>query len=338
MFAEHRKQPRYSAAGSMNHILITGGAGFIGSHLTEACLLDGDDVTVLDNLSTGRMENLQTVSTNRRFHFVEGDIQDAALLDRLICKCDLVYHLAGAVGVRKVIASPLQTLATNFLGTKNVFDACAQHGRKVVFASTSEVYGKSVKPTFLESDDLLLGNTSVGRWGYACAKALDEFLAFAEAKERALRFVILRYFNTIGPRQLPDHGMVVPRLLGQAAGNEPLTVFGDGSASRCFMHVADAVEATRLLAACPGAEQQVVNVGNPEPITILELARRIISLTGSRSTIQHVDPRKIYDADFEDMATRVPDITRLQKLTRFSPRRNLENAIRDCFQHLPRRT
>lgn len=316
----------------MHRTLITGGAGFIGSHLVEACLQAGEEVTALDNLSAGRKANLRAVTADKRFHFVEGDVLDAALVDRLTREADLVYHLAGAVGVRLVIESPLQTLTTNFLGTKNVFDACARHGRKVLFASTSEVYGKNPNPVFRESDDLLLGNIAVGRWGYACAKALDEFTAFAMAKEAGLRFVILRYFNTIGPRQLPDHGMVVPRLLAQALKNEPLTVFGDGSASRCFLHVADAVEATRLLAGTAAAEQQIVNVGHPEPIRILELARRVIAITGSRSIIQHLDPRQFYDADFEDLAARAPDIARLKELTGFFPKHNLDQTIRDCLR------
>ncbi|MBI4027804.1 MAG: GDP-mannose 4,6-dehydratase [Verrucomicrobia bacterium] len=312
-------------------ILITGGAGFIGSHLAEACLRDGDEVTVLDDLSTGRMENLAAVRGHARFHFAQGSILDATVVERLVGGADLVYHLAAAVGVRLVVRTPLQTIITNVEGTQVVLENCAQHGRKVFLASTSEVYGKSRKAAFAESDELILGPTSVGRWAYACAKALDEFLAFGHAKERGLRFVAVRYFNTVGPRQVPEHGMVVPRFISQALKNEPVTVFGDGTQSRCFIHVHDAVTATRLLANNPDAEGEVVNVGDPRPVAILELARKVLRLTGSSSVVQHVDPKRVYDTDFEDMENRVPDIAKLKRLTGFSPEHSLDQAIQDAI-------
>ncbi len=312
-------------------ILITGGAGFMGSHLAEACLRQGHEVRALDDLSTGREENLAACLGNSRFQFIRGSILDADLVDRCVKEADFVYHLAAAVGVRLVVEKPIATIATNVLGARNAFEACARHRRKVVLASTSEVYGRNPKAAFSESDDLVLGATSTGRWAYACTKALDEFLAFAHGKEQGLRFVVARYFNTIGPRQLQDYGMVVPRFIAQARRNQPLTVFGDGSQSRCFLHVADAVAATLRLAETAAAEGRIVNVGNPRPVSILDLARLVMRLSGSSSPIRHVDPHNVYDRDFEDMAARAPDITLLKTLTGFTPQRTLEDALRDIL-------
>ncbi len=312
-------------------VLITGGAGFLGSHLAEAFLRAGHEVTVLDNLSTGCRANLAECLAQPGFRFVEGSVLDAERVGSLVADADQVVHLAAAVGVRLVIERPLETISTNVLGAQNVLQACARHQKKILLASTSEVYGRNPKSTFAEEDDLVLGPTSTGRWAYAATKALDEFLAFAFAKEQGLRFVVARYFNTIGPRQLPDHGMVVPRLLRQALEGQPLSVYGDGSQSRCFLHVADAVEATLLLAQCPDAEGQVVNVGNPRATTILELAQLILRMTGSASPIHHVDPHSIYDRDFDDMTARVPDISRLRALTGFLPPRTIGDALRDML-------
>ncbi len=315
-------------------ILITGGAGFIGSHLAETCLGDGNEVTVLDNLSTGRKKNLAAIWANPRFHFVEGNVLDSVLVESLIENSDLVYHLAAAVGVRTAIQAPLHTLTLNFQGTQTILQSCSRHQKKVLLASSSEVYGKNPKSTFSESDPLFLGPPSIGRWSYACAKVLDEFLAFAHAKEHGLRFVILRYFNIIGSRQLPHHGMVVPRFITQALQNKPLTLFGDGHQSRCFLHVADAVEVTHQLAGLSSAEQQMINIGNTQPITILELARSVIRITGSHSGIQSINPQEIYGQDFEDTAMRVPNITQLKQLTGFSPKHTLKQAIQDAIKEL----
>ena len=219
----------------------------------------------------------------------------------------------------------------NFEGTKNVFEACSIHQQKVVLASTSEVYGKNPKPHFSESDELILGPTSTGRWSYACAKALNEFLAFAYAKEHGLRFVILRYFNTIGPRQLPDYGMVVPRFFKQAFINEPLTIFGDGAQTRSFIHVTDTVEATLRLAAENAAENHIVNVGSHQSIAIRDLAQKIIALTGSSSSIKCINPQQLYDSDFEDMNSRIPHLEKLEKLTGFSSCHTLDQALHDYF-------
>jgi UDP-glucose 4-epimerase len=310
------------------HILITGGAGFFGSHLVDACLRE-HEVTVLDNFSTGRRSNLNSALKNPRFHLVEGDIRDSSLIRGLIQKVDLVYHYAAAVGVRNVIQNPIETLTTNTEGTREIFSACAQHHKKVIFASTSEVYGKSLRPTLSESDDVILGQTSIGRWGYACSKVLDEFLAYAYGKEHGLKFVIVRYFNVVGPRQSAEFGMVLPRLVKQAVQNEPLTIFGSGKQSRCFMHVTDAVNATIQLSPISTAEQEVVNVGNPQPITILELANRVLQMTKSKAQIQHLDPQGIYDRDFADMEARTPDISKLKKLVGFSHQYSLDDAIRN---------
>ncbi len=306
--------------------LITGGAGFLGSHLAQAWLARDGEVVVLDDFSTGREVNLTAGRGTARLEIMRGSVLDAPLVDRLVGGVDVVFHLAAAVGVRLVIREPIRTIATNFSGSRNVLEACARHGRKVLLASTSEVYGKAMGEAFNEDSDLMLGAPTTGRWAYACSKALAEFFAFAQKKERGLRFVVVRYFNVVGPRQLPDHGMVLPRFIRQALDGAPLTVFGDGLQSRCFMHAADAVEATLRLAEATGAEGQIVNVGNPEPVTMLDLAKRVIRLVGSRSTIAHVDPREVYDADFADMPSRVPDVSRLEKLTGFRPRRTVEEA------------
>lgn len=312
-------------------ILITGGAGFIGSHLVDRCLKAGHDVTVLDDFSTGHAENLSHLSTSDHLRILQGSVLDTTLVEYAVKSNDLAYHLAAAVGVRLVVRSPLQTIRTNLQGTEIVSAACARHGRKLVLASTSEVYGRSHKTAFAESDDLLMGSTTVGRWSYACSKAMNEFLLFARAKEQGLKFVILRYFNTIGPRQRPLHGMVVPRFLEQAQSGKPITVFGDGHQSRCFIHVADAVEATLRLASLPAAEGEVINIGSAQSITILDLARKIIMLTRSKSSIQHVSPQEVYDRDFEDMTSRMPDIQKLQKLTGYTPNKSLEDTLRDIL-------
>ena len=273
-------------------VLVTGGAGFLGSHLVEACLHAGRRVVVLDDGSTGREANLAACKKNPNLEMVCGSVLDAPLVDRLIGKADVIFHLAAAVGVRLVIREPIRTIEANFLGSRNVLEACARHEKKVLLASTSEVYGKGVGTAFSEGSDLTLGAPTTGRWAYACSKAMAEFFAFAQRKEHGLRF---------------------------------------GSQSRCFMHVADAVEATLRLAEVAGAEGQIVNVGNPTPVTMLDLARRVIHLAGSRSTIAHVDPREVYDADFADMPSRVPDISRLARLTGFRPSRGVEEAAREMI-------
>lgn len=311
--------------------LITGGGGFLGSHLTEAWLARGGQAVVLDDFSTGREVNLASCRGNARLEVVRGSALDAPLVERLVKDAEIVFHFAAAVGVRLVIREPTRTLDTNFDGARNVLGACARFERKVLFASTSEVYGKGTGEAFAEDSDLILGAPTTGRWGYACSKAMAEFYAFALAKRRGLRFLVARYFNAVGARQTADYGMVLPRFIHQALDGTPLTVFGDGSQTRCFTHVADVVEATLRLAAAPAAEGTIVNVGNPEPLSVLDLAKRVIRLANSPSTIAHVDPRARYDADFADMPSRAPDISRLVKLTGFRPRRTVDEAIHELL-------
>jgi UDP-glucose 4-epimerase len=309
-------------------ILITGGAGFLGSHLVDACLKD-HDVTVVDNFSTGRRENLSQASTRKNLTLVEGDVCDSKLMEQLIKNADLVYHFAAAVGVKNVIENPVEALTINSEGTRIIFTACAHHQKRVIFSSTSEVYGKTSKASLSESDDIILGPSNIGRWGYACSKAFDEFLAYAFGKEKGLKFVILRFFNVVGPRQSPHYGMVLPRLVRQAVQNEPLTIFGSGKQSRCFMHVADAVDAILQLSKLPQVANETINVGNPKSTSISELADYILKITNSASKIQLTDPLTVYDRVFADMEERTPDITKLKKLLNFEFKFTLEDAIRD---------
>lgn len=310
-------------------VLITGGAGFLGSHLVDALMARNDRVIVLDNLSTGSLKNLAAHCQSERFQFVQGDIRDELVVKRVVEHADVVLHFAAGVGVRNIIEKPVQTLAVNCEGTRQVFSACSKLNKKVIFASTSEVYGKSAKPSLAETDDIVLGPTSIGRWGYACSKALDEFLAFSFAKELGLRFVIIRYFNVVGQRQSEKMGMVLPTFVKQAVSRQPLTIFFDGEQTRCFLHVSDAVDATLKLADLSKAEGQIFNIGNPESISINQLARKTLEITGSDSEILHLNPAEVYDSDFADMQSRVPDISKANEWIKFSPQRNIDVAIRE---------
>ncbi|MCE5229864.1 GDP-mannose 4,6-dehydratase [bacterium] len=295
----------------MNKYLITGGAGFIGSHLAEALLARGDEAHVIDDLSTGAIANLDGVRDNPRFHYTIDSIMNRGVLAELIDRVDGVFHLAAAVGVRLIFENPVETIETNIRGTENVLELAARKQKKVLIASTSEVYGKGVRVPFGEGDDLLLGPTTCPRWAYACSKAIDEFLAIAYWRERKMPTVVCRFFNTVGPRQTGRYGMVIPRLVGQALKGEPLTVYGDGSQSRCFIHVRDTVRAAIALMESDAANGEVFNIGNPQEITIADLARRIIELTGSKSQIKFVSFEDAYGPDFEDMARRIPDTGKL---------------------------
>lgn len=297
----------------MNRFLITGGAGFIGSHLAEALLARGDEVYVIDDLSTGAIANLDGVRDDPRFHYTIDSIMNRGALAELIDRVDGVFHLAAAVGVRLIFEHPVETIETNIRGTEHVLELAARKQKKVLIASTSEVYGKGVRVPFGEGDDLLLGPTTCPRWAYACSKAIDEFLAIAYWRERKMPTVVCRFFNTVGPRQTGRYGMVIPRLVGQALRGEPLTVYGDGSQSRCFTHVRDTVRATIALMETDAANGEVFNIGNPQEISIVDLARRIIELTGSKSEIKFVSFENAYGPDFEDMARRIPDTAKLAK-------------------------
>ncbi len=315
------------------HWLITGGAGFIGSHLSEALLARGDEVTVLDNLSTGRLKNLAASESHPNFRFVQGSILDRALLVPLVQGCDGVYHLAAAVGVKLIISQPVDTIETNVFGTETLLSIAAAYRRRVFLASTSEVYGKNNTVPFREEDDSVFGSTTKSRWSYACSKKLDEFLALAYHRERQLPVTIVRFFNTVGPRQTGDYGMVLPRLVKQALRGDPLTVYGDGQQSRCFTHVNDAVRAAIALMDCPDSAGEVFNLGGQTEVSIVDLARTVIALSDSRSEICFVPYEDAYEKGFEDMQRRVPDVSKLQAQIGFTPNSDLKVIIRSVIDY-----
>ncbi|MCI0530556.1 MAG: GDP-mannose 4,6-dehydratase [candidate division Zixibacteria bacterium] len=315
---------------------ITGGAGFIGSHLAEKLVSRGDEVYVLDDLSTGSLDNISHLKSNPKFHFTAGSIFEESLLSPLIEKCDIVYHLAAAVGVRLIIEKPVETIETNILGTEIVLKCANKFRKKVIIASTSEVYGKTSKVPFLESDDSVLGPTTKSRWSYACSKAIDEFLALAYFHEKKLPVVILRVFNTIGPRQTGRYGMVVPTFVQQALLNHPITVFGDGTQSRSFTNVEDMVALTILLAENPKAEGEVFNIGNGREITIENLAHMVKKKTGSKSEIQFTPYEQAYEKGFEDMPRRVPEISKAVKYSGYQPKVSLEESLEKIIEYYRR--
>jgi UDP-glucose 4-epimerase len=307
--------------------LITGGAGFIGSHLVEELLQRGQEVWVVDNLSTGRQENIAHLGGRADFHFVSGTITDDDLMADLVSRVDVIYHLAAAVGVRLIIERPVETIETNIRGTEILLRLASEGSKKIVIASTSEVYGKNGNIPFSEEHDLVLGPTIKSRWSYACSKAVDEFLAIAYWRQRQLPVVIVRFFNTVGPRQTGRYGMVIPTFVAQALAGEPITVFGDGNQARCFTYVADAVRAVATLAECPQAVGKVLNIGNTEEITIGELALRVKQLVGSQSEIVYVPYDEAYEEGFEDMQRRVPDIRKIQRLIGFKPAVTIDQML-----------
>ncbi len=308
--------------------LITGGAGFIGSHLAEALLDREDQVVVLDDLSTGSLQNILGVMRHPGFEFVRGSIMDRQIVSDAVAGCDVVYHLAAAVGVRLVFEQPVRTIETNVEGTEQVLDACLRFGRKVLVASTSEVYGKDVRGNgrrFREADDITIGPSI--RWCYATSKALDEFLARAYRQEKGLPVVIARLFNTVGPRQSAAYGMVVPRFVEQALRGAPITIYGDGSQVRTFTWVGDTVDALMRLMDSPRAEGEIFNVGSDEPVTVRDLAGRVQEATGSSSEIVMIPYEQAYGPGFEDIAYRVPDISKLHDLTGYVPTLGLDDIL-----------
>lgn len=307
--------------------LITGGAGFIGSHLAERILERGDEVLVLDNLSTGSMENIRHLKKYDRMQYFLEPIENRQLLAELVDVADGVFHLAAAVGVRLIVESPVRTIGTNVTGTHLVLEAAAKKGKLVFLASTSEVYGKNANVPFDEDADLVLGPTSKSRWSYAASKALDEFLALAYWKERKLPVIVARLFNTVGPRQTARYGMVMPALVGQALAGLPLTVFGSGQQSRCFCDVQDCVEAILRLTGTDQAVGEVVNVGTDEEVTLDALAELICERTRSSSSITHIPYDQAYEPGFEDMQRRVPSLRKLERLTCFRPQTSLPEII-----------
>lgn len=318
-------------------ILVTGGAGFIGSHLSEELLRRGHEVWALDDLSTGRVENFRSFDRNPRFRFLEGDVKDPALVHGLVAQCDTVYHLAAAVGVKYVLENPLRSLLTNIRGTEVVLEACSEHARKVMVASSSEVYGKGASVPFSEDDDRLMGPTHKLRWSYAAGKAVDESLAQAYFQQHHLPVVIVRCFNTCGPRQSAAYGMVIPAMVQRALAGQPILVFGDGQQSRCFSAVQDVVRGVLLLMDNREAEGHVFNIGSDEEVTVFELAQRIKRLCRSDSAIELVPYDHVYGQSYEDMRRRVPDLRKIRRYTGFRPQysldRLLEMTIRDhCEQ------
>nr|WP_184987925.1 NAD-dependent epimerase/dehydratase family protein [Sphaerisporangium rubeum] len=309
------------------HFLITGGSGFIGSHLIDALLGDGAFVTVLDNLSTGRLANLAHVVADPRLRFVQGSVLDELVVDELVHRCDVVVHLAAAVGVKLIIEEPLKSLTTNIRGSEIVIESAHRYRKKILVASTSEIYGKNSTSPLREDAERILGTPSVVRWAYSTAKAVDEILTNAYHRERGLPTIIVRLFNTVGPRQSPAYGMVLPRLVRQAVAGLPLTVYGDGTQTRCFTHVADVVDALMRLLDHDGAVGQTFNVGSPREVSILELAKLVIEYTGSTSAVEMIPYHDAYEPGFEDMVRRVPDTARLRALTGWEPRLTLEDVL-----------
>lgn len=327
-------------AASMNHrgqgptALVTGGAGFIGSHLCEALLASGHEVYALDDLSTGSLDNVEHLQKQRGFHLVVDSVLNEAVVNSLVHRCDRVWHMAAAVGVRLVVEQPVRTLVTNVQGTEVVLDLCARFGKRVLVASTSEVYGDHQSLTPLaETERRIYGPTTVNRWGYAGSKALDEFLALAYHEERGLDVVIARLFNTVGARQTGEYGMVVPSFVDRALSGEPLQVHGDGTQTRCFCHVDDVVRALIGLLDEPAATGEIFNIGSPHPIGIHELAERIVEQTGSSSTIQLTPYEDTYGAGFEDMRHRVPDTAKINAAIGWEPERNLDDILTDVIAH-----
>lgn len=313
--------------------LITGGAGFIGSHLAEALLARGDDVFILDDLSTGSVENVRHLKSNPKFHYVFDSLQNRHLLAEMVDESDVIFHLAAAVGVRLIVESPVRTIETNVNGTQLVLDAASKKRKLVFTASTSEVYGKSTNVPFCEDSDLVLGATTKGRWSYAASKALDEFLGLSYWKEKKVPVIVARFFNTVGPRQTGRYGMVLPNFVSQALTGAPITVFGTGKQSRCFCHVQDAVEAVIRLVDSGKAVGEVVNVGSDQEITIEQLAQSVRDRAESTSEIVYFPYDQAYEPGFEDMVRRVPSLKKLFMITKFSPKTSLQETIDSVIAH-----
>jgi nucleoside-diphosphate-sugar epimerase len=316
------------------HALITGGAGFIGSHLSEKLLSEGCEVTIIDDLSTGSINNIGHLKKDRHFRYVIDSVMERAVLAELVDDCDIVFHLAAAVGVELVVHSPVRTMNTNIRGTELVLDAAAKKRKKVVITSTSEVYGKSTRIPFCEDDDLLIGPPTYGRWSYACSKAIDEFLALSYHRELDLPVVIVRLFNTVGPRQIGTYGMVLPRFVSAALAGQPLEIYGDGTQSRSFGWVGDVVSALFQLGKSDLAVGKVFNIGSDEEVTINALADLVRDITHSHSPLVHLSYKQVYGEEFEDMNRRVPDLSRIRDLINYAPSKNLRQIVEAVTAHL----
>ncbi len=317
-------------------ILITGGAGFVGSHLADRLIGKGHEITVIDDLSTGRYSNIEHLEGNTNFRLIIDTVLNADLMEELIRETDRVYHMASAVGVRLIMEQPVKTIETIFHGTDVILGRCAKYRKRVLIPSTSEVYGKGISVPFREEDDLLTGATDKHRWAYACAKTLDEFLALAHFKETRLPVVVARLFNTVGPRQTGQYGMVVPRFVEAALKNEPIEVHGDGTQSRCFGHVSDVVDGLTKLIETPTCFGQVVNLGSDAEVTINDLAKRAIEKTASHSEIKYIPYTEAYGEGFEDMQRRVPSLDKAARLIGYKPTRTLDDIINDVAGEMRR--
>ncbi len=314
-------------------VLITGGAGFIGSHLADELLGRGDEVAVLDDLSTGRFENVEHITGDKNFEFVEGTILNGTLVDKLVERCDVVYHLAAAVGVDLIVRKPLESLITNIKGSEMVLDMVHRYHKKVLIASTSEIYGKNVNGPLNEDHDRILGSPLKSRWGYSTAKAVDEMLAYIYWRQKKVPTVIVRLFNTVGPRQTGAYGMVIPRFVKQALKDEDITVYGDGKQSRCFLHVKDTVGSLIKLMDKGAAVGNVFNIGSQEEVSIEGLARKIIDITKSKSKLVYIPYDKAYEEGFEDMRRRVPDTAKARAAIGFKPTIDLEGIIKSVVEY-----
>jgi UDP-glucose 4-epimerase len=315
------------------NVLITGGAGFIGSHLAETMLSGGHNVTVVDDLSTGSMDNISSLLGRRNFQFVRDTVRSASTMTGLVDRCDAIFHLAAAVGVQLIVDSPVHTIETNIHGSEVILDLANKFGRKTLVASTSEVYGKNTKVPFCEDDDATLGSTRYTRWSYACSKMVDEFLALAYRDQYGLETIICRLFNTVGPRQTGQYGMVVPRFVQAALGNKTVDIYGTGNQSRCFCNVADVVDALIKLIICPAAVGEVINLGSDELVTINDLADRIIAMTGSGSTKRRLSYEEAYGRPFDDMLIRVPDLTKIKRLIGYQPKYDLRQTLEQIIEY-----
>ena len=311
--------------------LITGGAGFIGSHLADHLLDRGDQVVLLDDLSTGRVTNIEHLNDRTGAEFVLGSILDTELVDEAVARVDAVFHLAAAVGVNLIVEKPLESLMTNIRGTETVIEMAHKYDKRLLVMSTSEIYGKNTSDSLSEEDDRILGSPLKSRWSYSEAKAIDEILAYTYWREKGLETVIIRLFNTVGPRQTGSYGMVIPRFVGQALRNEPITVFGDGNQTRCFCHVGDVVEGLVALSEHPEAFGKVFNLGGGEEVSIRELAERVIELAGSQSSLEFIPYDAAYEAGFEDMERRVPNTIRARQLVGFEPSASLDDIVRSVI-------
>ncbi|MCM8771633.1 MAG: GDP-mannose 4,6-dehydratase [Candidatus Omnitrophica bacterium] len=317
----------------MERFLITGGCGFIGSHLAEELINQGKTVFVIDDLSTGRLKNISTLLDNPKFFLFIDTILNEYILEELIKKVDFVFHLAAIVGVKKVIENPIESILVNIEGTCNVLKLCAKYKKRILITSTSEIYGKNLNVPFNEEADIVIGSTKKKRWSYACAKAIDEFLAFAFQEEFGLPVIIVRLFNTVGPRQTDRYGMVIPRFVKQALTGQPITVFGDGEQSRCFIHVKDVVEIILKLIYKDESYGEVFNIGSENEIKIKDLALLIKEITKSESEIKFINPENIYKKGFEDMMKRIPDLSKIKKIVDFHLNYSIKDIIADVVTY-----